>query len=207
MGVKNRTERVLHVWLLALVIYVLIVPEGNRTFQYYQLPFVPVGAIFIGKTLGRLWDGGTRGEFPSTGTRKTIVCAAIIAMGGLSYVYVAPLFAADPYYRAQYEICREVDALVPKGALMVVGDLDNNADATYRTQAPTLLYYCQRKGWQLLPRDFQDRARLQGLINRGAAYFLVPTHISWDTHQASVSMALYDSKLSKLSSFERHFER
>src|SRR5262249_13497437 len=125
-----------------------------------------------------------------------------------SYHYAAPLFAVEPYYRAEYEIGLEVDKMIPSDALLVVGDIDDNADATYRTQAPMLLCYCQRKGWQLLPPELQDRARLDDLIARGARYLLVPTRISWDTHQATLSMILYEAKTSKeIARYDKHYER
>ena len=43
---KERRDWVLWGWLSGLVLYVLVVPEGNRKLHYYQLPFVPIGALF-----------------------------------------------------------------------------------------------------------------------------------------------------------------
>ena len=111
--VRSRRELVFHVWFLALVIYVLLVPEGNRSLVYYQLPFVPVCAALAGKALGGFLDGRlVAGISRSVGVRRTVVAMCLAAIVWQSYAYAQPLLAAQPYYAAQLEIGREVDALL-----------------------------------------------------------------------------------------------
>ena len=205
MKVRSQRERVVHVWLLALILYLLIVPEGNRELNYYQLPFVPVGALFMGKALGRFCGDPAPGRAVpgSLRARRIALAVVLIGMVGLSYTYARPLFAAQPYYVAQYEIGRDVDGLIPKDALLVVGDLDDNS-APYRTQAPTLLYFCHRKGWQLLPEEFRDRDRLATLAQRGARFFLVPVKLIYQLDRAYVSMVLQDAAGTEIRRFEKY---
>ena len=209
LPVASRRERVFHVWLLALVLYVLLVPEGNRTLMYYQLPFVPVGAVFVGKALGRLWEGPGRVQGPASGLpmRRVAVGLCLGSMALLSVRFAAPLFAASPYYVAQRDIGREVEARVPKDALLVVGDFDTNVGAQYRTQSPTLLYYAHRKGWQLLPGEFGDRSLIDSLVRGGARFFLIPDSIDWKPNRASVSMLLVESGGRNIARFRREVRR
>jgi hypothetical protein len=90
-------------------------------------------------------------------------------------------WAVGPYYEqpnnvhAYYESCYEagsvVDANLPADALLVVGDLDENAGTPFRAQSPTLLYYSHRKGWQITPDEFSIE-RLDSLALSGADFFL-----------------------------------
>src|SRR5262249_4554373 len=113
-------------------------------------------------------------------------------------------FAARPYYVAQYEIGRELDKLLPKDALLVVGDLDENAGAPYRCQSPSLLYFAHRKGWQIMPEEFRDRDRLKSLADRGARFFLVPLRLIYLWEEANVSMVLQDAEGHEIRRFHKH---
>lgn len=202
--VRERREWVLHVWLLALVVFVLIAAEGNRVHKHYQLPFVPVAAIFAGKALASfLSDGWHLRLARSLVVRRLSVAACLTALAAFGYVYAAPLFVAHPFYRAQYEIGRDVDRLIPKDALIVTGELDDNKGSPYRSQSPVLLYFSHRKGWQLLPEEFADANRLRDLRARGARYFLVPLYLLFLEDRAVVKMELVEPTGKQIASWEK----
>jgi hypothetical protein len=205
MKPRARNERVLYIWLLALVLYLLIVPEGNRTLMYYQLPFVPIGALFIGKSLGRFWDGETRLNlrFKNRQASFALVILVLGVFAATAAAFVLPLFTPDPLYVDQFKIGQEVDRLIPKDALLAISDIDDNADAVYRTQSPTLLYYCDRKGWQLLPREIDEPGRMSLLKSRGARYFLVLKSIDYSPEQVTVTMLLLDQNQKLISTIEQ----
>ena len=207
MKVSSRRERVFHVWFFAVVIYVLIAAEGNRLHDYYQLTFIPVGAVFAGKALARLSDGPGLPGLRSPTQRRIVLAVLLAALGILGYVYAAPLFAAQPYYIAQYEIGHQIDSLIPPNALLVVGDLDDNAGAPYRCQSPTLLYFAHRKGWQIMPDEFRDPDRLKKLVQDGAQFFLVPQFLAYLVNEGHMSMVLQDADGNVIRRFEEHRKR
>jgi 4-amino-4-deoxy-L-arabinose transferase-like glycosyltransferase len=207
MKVASRRERLFHVWLVAIAIYVLLVPEGNRTLSYYQLPFVPPGAVLGAKALAWGVSAATRAMPALAGARPVLLVGALSALAVLGYVYARPLYAPLPYYIVQHEIGRELEALVPEDALLVVGEPDHNAGAPYRSQSPTLLYFSGRKGWQLLPEEFQNRDRLAMLASRGARFFLEPVHLDIGPDDASMSMVLRDAAGKPLRRFDKQATR
>jgi hypothetical protein len=162
-------------WLGAVLVIFLAIPEGNWTLNYYQLPLLPVGAVFVGKGMGEVWKRGQRDK----GTRKqgvSVVLALIIA--GWSTYALMGLYkgrygakGAYEYTRAQYELGKELDNILPRNAMCVTADLDANAGVPYRSQNPAMLYYLHRKGWQITPEEFRPE-KLEALVEGGAGYFI-----------------------------------
>ena len=176
------------VWGAALVLYVLLVPEGNWTLNYYQLPFVPVGSVLIAVALA---------GFPKTALGRGGLLGCLVGLGVAGYLYARPLYKPKPYHLARYEMGRRIDIGLPKEALLVIGDLDANIEAKYRTQSPTFLYYCHRKGWQLTPEEFEPE-RLEVLRRKGARYFVAAARMVyerkafWDYLKHHYSRAMSD---------------
>ncbi len=56
---RKKGEWVLYLWLAAVGLFILGVAQGNRQHEYYQLPLVPVAALFIGKALSVLLQPNT----------------------------------------------------------------------------------------------------------------------------------------------------
>jgi hypothetical protein len=115
-----------------------------------------------------------------------------------------------------------IDSKLPYDALLVIGDLDENAGAPFRAQSPTLLYYSHRKGWQITPEEFTS-AHLDSLAAQGADFFLVASAFAmqspsfWqDLLRRGVSTpisypeqwtdeALFRAHVKKESDLSRHF--
>ena len=49
-------RRVLAVWLVSNVVFLFIAGEVHRVHEYYQLPFVVIGAIYFGAVAWPLFD-------------------------------------------------------------------------------------------------------------------------------------------------------
>lgn len=149
--VRSKREYVFHFWLLSVLIYFLVLARGNWIHDYYQLPLVPVAAIFMGKALAMLF--GIKQE------RKIGVFAllAVTLLMSVS-IFLPPLYKIDG---AQHEAGPAIDKLTPKGALIIAGD----------GYAPTLLYYANRKGWLIAPEEWTPR-KIESLKEQGANYFV-----------------------------------
>jgi len=173
LGWGGRQERVLWAWLGGLALYLFLIPQGNYELAYYQMPFIPAGAILAGRGTAWLAGWATRRR----GRRLGVGLAAL----GVALTAAHSIWAAVPYYRPSnnlyryYSACHSagqiLDQKLPAGALLVVGDIDENAGAPNRAQSPTLLYYCHRKGWQITPEEFSG-ATLDSLAAQGASYFV-----------------------------------
>ena len=177
------------IWLGGILLYVILVPEGNRRLHYYQLPLVPVGALFAALPLAQLIETraipGGRRDLPADqvggpprgpGTLiAALLLASICAYSGWSVIdYYRPANNVYEYYRSCWEAGARLDAKLPPDALLVIGDYDENAGTPYRAQSPTLLYYCHRKGWQITLDEISDE-RLSRFSKLGADYFVAAT--------------------------------
>lgn len=186
VGPARRRCWVLHAWLAGLVAYVLLIPEGNRKLPYYQLPFVPVAAVFAAAPLAALLGDPVLAGAPdrwvarlrrrSRGAGPWLVAIALAAIAASSATRVHGYFRPGELYR-YYRTClaagTALAAKLPAEARLVVGDLDDNSGAPFRAQSPTLLYFCHRKGWQITSDEFAA-ATLDSLAAAGATHFVAP---------------------------------
>lgn len=150
-------------WLIAMVAFVVIVGYGNRH-AWYQLPLVPLAAIFAGAFLAQLRS-------------RLIVGLALVLFLGWSAVVARAHFI--PSATSSLSLGRALRTETPPGALIMIAD---DGD-------PTAFYYGHRKGWHLLERDgiFQGNptdapeiiANVERLRGRGAGYFASLRGTAW----------------------------
>ncbi|MBT4496781.1 MAG: hypothetical protein HOC74_03625, partial [Gemmatimonadetes bacterium] len=104
-----------------------------------------------------------------------LVALLLLSTGAYSAWAVRPYYRPPnniyKYHQSCYAVGRLLDRSLPEDALLVVGDIDENAGASHRAQSPTMLYYCHRKGWQLTPDEFTGD-RLDSLAALGGSYFI-----------------------------------
>jgi len=156
---KRRTtqEMVLDVWLLAGLVYLIIVGQGNYVHEYYQLPLMIPVAAFMGKLYGRYMKRGLIED-----KRSLALALSFLALTAVSLArYVSGLEREAQEVASERELVRQVREETDEKALFVFlfdGD-------------PTLQYHCQRKGWQLGAVEV-TRRELLDRIERGARYVL-----------------------------------
>jgi hypothetical protein len=127
----GKFSRVFHWWLLAIILWVFFAGRGNRH-QWYQLPLVPVAAVFAGSAL----DFALRRLKPSSKPLLFILgCVFFATLSYLSYHYVKPLYR--PWGIPSLHAGSELDRLASPNVLVMAA---NNGD-------PTPLYYSRRRGW------------------------------------------------------------
>jgi len=168
---RGKYTRIFHWWLAAVIAFIFFVGWGNRH-QWYQLPLVPIAAVFAGCACQ--WVA-----IRLQSHRAILVAASVL---------VALLFGissykcALPFYRPATAGLRglglELREATTPNALIVTADEGD----------PTVFYYAHRKGWHF-PEDgiYQGNpldsaqliANLERLRNRGATHLVFYEGTSW----------------------------
>jgi len=148
---RSGTERLFDWWLIAVLIYFVIVAKGNYVHEYYQFPIIPAGVVFVGKVFAR---------YLTPRQSPTLRVGLVTCLVGIA-VLSATRYAG---YLRRENVSRSAEAIVGSaaraetepGALVITPTAGN----------PTLLYLSHRKGWTVderrLTRDFLARARQEG---------------------------------------------
>jgi Dolichyl-phosphate-mannose-protein mannosyltransferase len=168
---RGKFSRTFHWWLAALVIFIFAAGWGNRH-QWYQLPLVPIAAVFAGGACEWL-----RSRLESHRVVRALVAILIASAFALSSYY-----CARPFYRPAMVSLRNLglelkEATTPNALIVAADDGD-----------PTVFYYAHRKGWhfpgdgvyQGNPLDSaQLMANLERLRNRGATHLVFYAGTNW----------------------------
>jgi 4-amino-4-deoxy-L-arabinose transferase-like glycosyltransferase len=121
-----------HFWFLSFLIYVSVLASGNVTHDYYQIPFIPIAAVFLG--IGADFLSSSPGRLFSKINSRLILLTCLTLMIGFSWYQVKDFYSLQ----GGVDLAgRAVDLLTPKNALILTGD-SNDA---------TLLYNTNRHGW------------------------------------------------------------
>ena len=120
-------------WLGATILFVIVIGYGNRH-PWYQLPFVPIGAVFAGCAMTKL--------VMKLGNRMALKVAAT---GLILILFLAETVRASKvYFRPAAADLRKLGLALKQhttpDARIVVADYGD----------PTVFYYAERKGWHFL---------------------------------------------------------
>jgi 4-amino-4-deoxy-L-arabinose transferase-like glycosyltransferase len=160
----GNSRRLFHWWAAAMFVFVVVIGWGNRH-QWYQLPFVPIAALFAGCACERI-------------ARRRII-AVLLAIAFLANAVYAtrPFFA--PAAAPLRELGLALKQIAPPNALIIAAD---DGD-------PTIFYYAQRKGWHFLENggvfygnpldDAQLITDYDKLRARGASYVVFTFGTRW----------------------------
>ena len=156
---KKKEGWFFHWWLLAFLVYVTVFATGNVTHDYYQIPFIPMAAVFLAK--GTDWLLKASKQSFSKMVSYLLIAICILFMFGFSW------YEIESFYLIQGGVDLAglaVDELLPQDALILTGD-SNDA---------TLLYNTNRYGWaggyaSNIPNEKEafNKAR-----ERGAEYYV-----------------------------------
>lgn len=157
-SLRERPMRFFHIWLIAVLIYIVATAPMSKVHYYYYLPILPIASIFFGKGLTDV-----RGQ----GASKLIITTAMVSLA-VPLIWVAPWYRVDDaFLKAAHELNRRA----PRSALVLAADPGE----------PELLYYAYRKGWHLRPQQWSVE-RLKQYHAHGARYLVVthPQAFQWD---------------------------
>ncbi len=163
--------RAFYWWLLAMILFVIVVGYGNRH-PWYRLPLVPIAALFAGvacEFIGR--------KIPNRAA-NAVASICLLALVGLSSIAALRVFY-EPKNGPLRDAGLELNDITPEGSLIAAAD---NGD-------PTVLYYGHRKGWHFLEKDgiyYGDPdgsapaiANLAELRSKGAKYLVFTSNTAW----------------------------
>jgi hypothetical protein len=163
---------VFHWWLLALLVFIVLAGWGNHEHDWYQLPIVPVAAVFA----GRACDWGFRRVTQRAGATFARIGTGVFVAGlvAVSYLCIAPHY--EPKRLAWWQAGLALNRLTPPDALALIAD---DGD-------PTALYYSQRHGWHFLqnfgspPVDNEQAiSELERRRIEGASYLVFTANTFW----------------------------
>ncbi|PYJ85727.1 MAG: hypothetical protein DME70_09145, partial [Verrucomicrobia bacterium] len=161
---RGKYTRMFHWWFVAMALFVVVAGYGNRH-QWYQLPLVPIAAVFAG--CGCAWFAA-RTQFP----RKLLALGAVLLVASFA---VSSFFCVQPFYRpaaaSLRDLGQELNEATTANALIIAA---TDGD-------PTVFYYAHRKGWHFLGDGVYDGnpldsaqiiANLEKLRKRGATHLV-----------------------------------
>jgi 4-amino-4-deoxy-L-arabinose transferase-like glycosyltransferase len=170
--------RFLHWWLLAMVLFIIMVGYGNRH-PWYHLPLVPVFAAFAGQLCARIMALPVFADprsHPALFVRAGF-SIALIAFAACVFAYVKRFY--EPIAAPMRDAGLLLKNVAEPNAVIVAADNGN----------PTIFYYAEHKGWHLLeadgiyngePTDSEEPiADLEKLRKRGASLLVFTFDTSW----------------------------
>jgi 4-amino-4-deoxy-L-arabinose transferase-like glycosyltransferase len=171
----NQFGRLFHWWLLAIIVFVIFVGEGNFSHAWYQLPLVPVAAAFAGVAVDFILA-----KLGQAYRSKLVLFVTVISLFSLlsylSYFHVKPLYTA--WALPSWKAGDEINRIAPPGALVIVPGRGDS----------TTIYYSKRRGWHYLGDgrigSFPKNSELaindvENLRRKGAAYFVLTKDTLW----------------------------
>ena len=153
-------------WLIAMMVFIIVVGYGNRH-QWYQLPLVPIAAAF----------GGAGLRFAEKKSNQGVVLGLLIAFLVFSFFYSRQFFT--PAAQSLWRLGRELHDRTRSNALIIAAD---DGD-------PTAFYYAHRKGWHFLEKNgvydgnpansAQVISNLEKLRGQGATHLVFYNGTTW----------------------------
>lgn len=117
-----------YLWLVSIFAFFTIIARGNVTHDYYQLPLVPVGCIFIAKGIDFLLSSGNK--FHQKVINTGVAISLILFMLAFGWFEVRDYFNINN--RAIVEAGQAVDKLLPPDA-KVIAPYDFDSAFLYQT--------------------------------------------------------------------------
>jgi Dolichyl-phosphate-mannose-protein mannosyltransferase len=168
---RSKYSRFFHWWLVAMVLFVIVLGYGNRH-RWYQLPVVPIVAAFAGAACAFIGS--------KISSRVIAVTLSILLV---SLFTTVAFWCVQPFYQSSAAQLRdaglELKNVTSPDALIVAADMGD----------PTIFYYAERKGWHFLENngiyngnpDYSEQAieNLERLRRRGATHFVFTKNTFW----------------------------
>jgi hypothetical protein len=157
---KSSTQRkqlFFHVWFGGILLYILVVAQGNKVHEYYQVPIILPGVVFIGVALDQCF------RWIQERKRWERLLWSALLSGMIAFVPIHSVYKLRSRLKIDWTPWRMAQALQSVSHL---GDLILVQD----TGEPEIFYYAHKKGWHVGP-DLQVQA-LEDRKKLGAKFFV-----------------------------------
>jgi 4-amino-4-deoxy-L-arabinose transferase-like glycosyltransferase len=144
------------VWLIGVVLFFVIVAEGNIDAPYRQLAIVPVAAMLMTSGLFVLFVLLTRvpgvGRLFGTPVASVLAISLIILVSGYKYLVVKK---DAPFHPVEWEVARHIKEISGPGDHLITA-------GTYTIHkggndlSPVLYYYSGLQGWTLQKNEWNE---------------------------------------------------
>lgn len=179
----TKGERLFDFWLIAVVIYFLIVAKGNQVHEYYQLPFVLPAVVYVGKTFAKhLPLKSFRGLFASKPLLSTLFSLCLVGVCVLSYLRYDRFMNSETFDSSLFRLASAVQEVTQRHDLVI-------AVSEYN---PIVLYRCNRKGWNSSV-DQLDSMFIDARRTMGAKYIIGETPLFDTPEREKILHYLLDS--------------
>jgi predicted membrane-bound dolichyl-phosphate-mannose-protein mannosyltransferase len=180
-------RRVADSWLLAMLAFIAVAGEGHMGHDYYQLPLVPICALYFAAVAWPAFDAGWIARTVGPGVLSRIVTGA--AIGGVGLVCFLQSGVIERHFRPAnlderlWLAAQAIDGPADNSGLMVVVD-------DYGVNSPMLLYFAHARGWSL-DADTATVHVVSGLrLSKGARYFATTRWAEVQRKQPELAMFL-----------------
>jgi Dolichyl-phosphate-mannose-protein mannosyltransferase/PA14 domain len=138
-------RRMVDVWFLTVVAFILVSAEGNRWHEFHQLPLLLPAALYFGLGARPAFDGVWLRRIAPYGLGFVAAGGALVAIaivGVQESRVVETLFRPDRLDRRPIILGQQLREGTPGDALVVTVEYDR-----YGGNSPLVLYHAQRRGW------------------------------------------------------------
>ena len=142
-----------------------LAPTSSYVHEYYQLPVMFFGVVFIGKVCARVFDPHWAENYPPKNKRwyrPALTTALVLTLVTGSAIYAIDyMLPENPASSTVYRLAKLVDKYTPPDAKVL----------TTTGGDPTLLYLSHRKGWMISPEEV-SLERVKAAAGDGAGFFV-----------------------------------
>lgn len=191
---EHRNEKLFDYWLISVLIYFFIAAGGNKSHEYYQLPFILPASVFAAKAFAKYLPlNNIHLSFTANKLRYTFFTLCLILIPVLSYLRVANFMKGEDPKAVVFLMTEEVKKNTSSNDLIVTL-CDGN---------PVYLYLSDRKGWFLTQLNFEFE-NIDSLKNLGAKYIAGEKSFIKTKKEAGV-LEYLESNYTTISNNEKFF--
>ena len=166
--VEKPEDRVFHVWFLSVCAYFFIAAELNFIHEYYQVPIIPVGCVFVGKFLADFWE-----KNPTLGWKLNYKVWLVLLM--ITFIPFHSIYKLNKRLRYSDDyltIGEKIKEFTDANDLLVAQD-KYLATSGKGQGSPQLFYFSARKGWIHGVNYILSPDKLKEYISEGADFYII----------------------------------
>jgi 4-amino-4-deoxy-L-arabinose transferase-like glycosyltransferase len=191
---EGKHEKLYDYWLISVLIYFLIVAGGNKSHEYYQLPFILPAVVFAAKVFAKYLPlKNIKNAFSSHKLRYSFFALCLILIAVLSYLRVANLMRGEDPDSTVFLMTEEIKNVSNKNDLIITL-CDGN---------PVYLYLADRKGWYVTESSFKI-SEIEKLKKRGAKYIAGEKSFIKSKEESAILESL-ESTYNTITNNDRYF--